>query len=162
MTLKSIGAFTIAWKAAAVARPADFQGSIVDSLPPSFIYSSTITVAISFTSVASIGRSRRLRYLVGASHLQTVPNMASSDSRAQSEPQAGAQPWEKGHAQYISKDNSKYVDPCQEAANRSLKCLRRNGGSRDMCMDYFDAYRECKKSWQEHLKEEKRKSGSWF
>ncbi|GAB7342188.1 hypothetical protein MBLNU457_g0441t1 [Dothideomycetes sp. NU457] len=86
--------------------------------------------------------------------------MASSDAGSQSDPQAAAQPWEKGHAQYISKDNSKYVDPCQEAANRSLKCLRRNGGSRDMCMDYFDAYRECKKSWQEHLKEEKRKSGN--
>jgi len=84
--------------------------------------------------------------------------MASQDSGSQPE----TQPWEEGHAQYSNKENSKYVDPCQEAANKSLKCLRRNGGSRDMCMDYFDAYRECKKSWQLHLKEEKRKSGRWF
>ena len=37
-----------------------------------------------------------------------------------------------------SKPNSKYFDPCQEVANRSLKCLRRNGGDRAMCQDYFE------------------------
>ncbi|KXT11912.1 hypothetical protein AC579_8588 [Pseudocercospora musae] len=47
----------------------------------------------------------------------------------------------------ISKRNSEYFDPCQEAADRSLKCLRRNGGDRAMCMDYFDAYKACKKQW---------------
>ncbi|KAF1355074.1 hypothetical protein BDV97DRAFT_289372, partial [Delphinella strobiligena] len=61
-----------------------------------------------------------------------------------------------------SKQNSQYFDPCQEAADRSLKCLRRNGGARDMCMDYFDAYRECKKQWIAQMKEEKRKQGRWF
>ena len=73
-----------------------------------------------------------------------------------------SQEWEKSQAQYVNKEHSKYLDPCQEAADRSLKCLRRNGGSRDMCMDYFDAYRECKKNWQLALKEEKRKQGKWF
>lgn len=37
-----------------------------------------------------------------------------------------------------SKRYSEYFDPCQEAADRSLKCLRRNGGDRAMCMDYFE------------------------
>jgi hypothetical protein len=37
-----------------------------------------------------------------------------------------------------SKRNSEYFDPCQDAANRSLKCLRRNGGDRLMCQDYFE------------------------
>jgi cytochrome c oxidase assembly protein subunit 23 len=48
---------------------------------------------------------------------------------------------------FDSKDSSKFFDPCQEAATKSLKCLRRNMGDRDMCTDYFQAYRDCKKRW---------------
>lgn len=36
-----------------------------------------------------------------------------------------------------SKEASAFYDPCQDAANRSIKCLHRNGGDRDMCQDYF-------------------------
>ena len=36
-----------------------------------------------------------------------------------------------------SKRHSEYFDPCQEAASRSLRCLHRNGGDRDLCADYF-------------------------
>ena len=36
-----------------------------------------------------------------------------------------------------SKPHSKFFDPCQEAAERSIKCLHRNGGDRQLCMDYF-------------------------
>lgn len=71
-----------------------------------------------------------------------------------------------------SKSKSEWLDPCQEAAARSIKCLNRNGGDRAMCQDYFTyvasdtsssgekngnlygfadnyrrAYRECKKNW---------------
>ncbi|KAF2223301.1 cytochrome c oxidase-assembly factor cox-23, mitochondrial [Elsinoe ampelina] len=81
---------------------------------------------------------------------------------AESEAPQKSEEWEKSGAQFKAKANSQYMDPCQEAANKSLKCLRRNGGSRDMCMDYFDAYRECKKKWQAELAEEKRKQGRWF
>jgi cytochrome c oxidase assembly protein subunit 23 len=35
------------------------------------------------------------------------------------------------------KRTSQYYDPCQEAANKSIKCMHRNGGDRDMCQDYF-------------------------
>ena len=38
---------------------------------------------------------------------------------------------------FFSKAYSKYFDPCQEAASRSIKCLHRNGGDRQMCTDYF-------------------------
>lgn len=31
-----------------------------------------------------------------------------------------------------------------------------------MCMDYFDAYKECKKNWQLQVKEAKRREGKWF
>jgi hypothetical protein len=42
------------------------------------------------------------------------------------------------HPNPPSKRNSEYFDPCQEAADKSLKCLRRNGGDRLMCTDYFE------------------------
>ncbi|KAK6534585.1 hypothetical protein TWF281_005895 [Arthrobotrys megalospora] len=57
--------------------------------------------------------------------------------------------------QFDSKETSKFYDPCQDAANRSLKCLRRNMGDREMCTDYFQAYRDCKKKWIEERKSER-------
>jgi hypothetical protein len=36
-----------------------------------------------------------------------------------------------------SKRNSEYFDPCQELASRSIKCIHRNGGDRELCSDYF-------------------------
>ncbi|RVD88238.1 uncharacterized protein DFL_002430 [Arthrobotrys flagrans] len=57
--------------------------------------------------------------------------------------------------QFDSKETSKFYDPCQDAANRSLKCLRRNMGDREMCTDYFQAYRDCKKKWIEERKTER-------
>ncbi|KAG9236906.1 cysteine alpha-hairpin motif superfamily [Amylocarpus encephaloides] len=57
-------------------------------------------------------------------------------------------PWDQKTSQkFEGKQLSEYYDPCQEAADRSLKCLHRNGGDRDMCSDYFQAYRDCKKQW---------------
>ncbi|OTA55440.1 hypothetical protein K449DRAFT_438660 [Hypoxylon sp. EC38] len=48
-------------------------------------------------------------------------------------------PWdkEKKH-KFENKSKSEYFDPCQEAAARSIRCLNRNGGDRQMCTDYFD------------------------
>ncbi|KAJ0120510.1 cytochrome c oxidase-assembly factor coxmitochondrial [Diaporthe amygdali] len=57
-------------------------------------------------------------------------------------------PWnDKTKEEFNSKSRSKWLDPCQEAASKSIKCLNRNGGDRTMCQDYFEAYRECKKTW---------------
>lgn len=36
-----------------------------------------------------------------------------------------------------SKSASEYYDPCQEFADRSIRCMRRNAGDREMCGDYF-------------------------
>lgn len=36
-----------------------------------------------------------------------------------------------------SKAYSEYFDPCQEAADKSIRCLKRNGGERAMCSDFF-------------------------
>ncbi|KAK6361918.1 hypothetical protein TWF730_005626 [Orbilia blumenaviensis] len=57
--------------------------------------------------------------------------------------------------EFDTKEYSKFYDPCQDAANRSLKCLRRNMGDREMCTDYFQAYRDCKKKWVEERKSER-------
>ncbi|KAL2134444.1 hypothetical protein VTI74DRAFT_156 [Chaetomium olivicolor] len=71
-------------------------------------------------------------------------------------------PWNTETKQkFESKDRSEYLDPCQEAAARSIRCLHRNGGDRTMCSDYFQAYRDCKKAWIERRKVEK-KGGSLF
>lgn len=48
---------------------------------------------------------------------------------------------------FASKGPSRYYDPCQESANMSIKCLELNNFDRDMCHEYFKAYRECKKEW---------------
>ena len=88
--------------------------------------------------------------------------MAADKPPAEEPAPVVSEEWDKSGAQFMAKPNSQYLDPCQEAADRSLKCLRRNGGRRDMCMDYFDAYRECKRAWLERMKEEKRKAGRWF
>ncbi|KAK4241210.1 hypothetical protein C8A03DRAFT_12547 [Achaetomium macrosporum] len=56
----------------------------------------------------------------------------------------------------VAVHRSEYLDPCQQAAARSIRCLYRNGGDRTMCTDYFQAYRDCKKAWIQKRKTEKR------
>ncbi|KAJ5215949.1 Cytochrome c oxidase-assembly factor cox23 [Penicillium cinerascens] len=55
--------------------------------------------------------------------------------------------WEKAERKFSHKNASEYYDPCQDFADRSLKCMKRNGFDREMCGDYFQAYRDCKKNW---------------
>ena len=83
--------------------------------------------------------------------------MSSKDTAVES-------PWDsKTREKFESKQPGEYLDPCQEAASRSLKCLHRNGGDREMCTDYFQAYRDCKKEWIAARKEAKRKERkAWF
>ncbi|EGS24087.1 cytochrome c oxidase-like protein [Thermochaetoides thermophila DSM 1495] len=69
-------------------------------------------------------------------------------------------PWTpETREKFEKKDRSAYLDPCQEAAARSIRCLHRNNGDRTMCSDYFQAYRDCKKAWLEQRKKEKK---GWF
>ncbi|KAI5783548.1 cytochrome c oxidase-assembly factor cox-23 [Geopyxis carbonaria] len=89
----------------------------------------------------------------------------SSSSSSQPNPEVPAEDqseYQKGHKQFNTKQRSEYFDPCQEAANRSYRCLARNQGDKDMCADYFQAYRDCKKRWTDERKEEKRKASRWF
>ncbi|CAK7231424.1 hypothetical protein SCUCBS95973_007912 [Sporothrix curviconia] len=43
----------------------------------------------------------------------------------------------KVRRKFETKAKSEYLDPCQEAAARSIRCLHRNGGDRALCQDYF-------------------------
>jgi cytochrome c oxidase assembly protein subunit 23 len=62
---------------------------------------------------------------------------------------------------FENKAYSEYFDPCQEAADKSIRCLKRNGGDRQMCSDFFQSYRDCKEQWMKARKEAKRNK-PWF
>ncbi|KAH8989481.1 hypothetical protein EDB84DRAFT_1266338 [Lactarius hengduanensis] len=46
--------------------------------------------------------------------------------------------------------------PCDEASKASMNCLNRNDYDRDKCLDFFQAYRDCKKAWMEQRKADRR------
>ncbi|KAH6995889.1 hypothetical protein BKA56DRAFT_666173 [Ilyonectria sp. MPI-CAGE-AT-0026] len=84
----------------------------------------------------------------------------ASDATAAAKPEDNSAPWnEDKRRKFETKSKSEFFDPCQEAAQRSYKCLFRNGGDKAMCGEYFQAYRDCKQAWTD---ERKKKSGSWF
>ncbi|XP_006462005.1 hypothetical protein AGABI2DRAFT_206142 [Agaricus bisporus var. bisporus H97] len=51
---------------------------------------------------------------------------------------------------------SKFIDPCHEASKASMDCLNKNNYNRDSCLDYFQAYRDCKKAWLQQRREDRR------
>ncbi|KAI0065500.1 hypothetical protein BV25DRAFT_1798376 [Artomyces pyxidatus] len=46
--------------------------------------------------------------------------------------------------------------PCEEASKASMACLNRHDYDRDKCLDFFQAYRDCKKAWMEQRKADRR------
>ncbi|KAM3526802.1 hypothetical protein MY4038_006669 [Beauveria bassiana] len=79
-----------------------------------------------------------------------------------SKPEEGSQqsPWTgEAKQKFATKSKSEFYDPCQEAAQRSYKCLYRNNGDKSMCTDYFQAYRDCKQAWTEKRRKD---SGSFW
>ncbi|EEB89172.1 hypothetical protein MPER_12756, partial [Moniliophthora perniciosa FA553] len=53
-------------------------------------------------------------------------------------------------------NTSKFIDPCAEASKASLACMNKYDFDRDKCLDYFQAYRDCKKSWMDQRKADRR------
>lgn len=43
------------------------------------------------------------------------------------------------------------TSPCAAASEASMECMNRNSYDRDACLDYFQAYRDCKKAWVSFL-----------
>ncbi|KAF4957094.1 hypothetical protein FSARC_11403 [Fusarium sarcochroum] len=75
-------------------------------------------------------------------------------------PEVDPQAWtDDKRRKFETKSKSEFYDPCQEAAQRSYKCLFRNGGDKNMCGEYFQAYRDCKQVWTEKRRKEGR---GWF
>ncbi|RDB20849.1 Cytochrome c oxidase-assembly factor COX23, mitochondrial [Hypsizygus marmoreus] len=52
--------------------------------------------------------------------------------------------------------SSQFIDPCAAASKASMDCMNRHDYDRDFCLDYFQAYRDCKKIWIEQRKEDRR------
>ncbi|KAI8996558.1 hypothetical protein BD414DRAFT_381583, partial [Trametes punicea] len=46
--------------------------------------------------------------------------------------------------------------PCAAASKASMDCMNHHDYDRDKCLDYFQAYRDCKKAWQAQLKADRR------
>ncbi|KPM44463.1 hypothetical protein AK830_g2136 [Neonectria ditissima] len=68
------------------------------------------------------------------------PKAAESTSKtpAETPSEAAKDAWsDDKRRKFETKSKSEYYDPCQEAAQRSYKCLFRNGGDKAMCGEYF-------------------------
>ncbi|KAF2666049.1 hypothetical protein BT63DRAFT_458414 [Microthyrium microscopicum] len=100
-------------------------------------------------------------YQTGTEPTSLSPIMEPSDPKKEKDP------WTKENSKaFEAKDVSKYYDPCQEAAERTYRCLTRNDGDREFCRDYFEydhsvnhtQYRDCKKQWTAKWREEKAKN----
>ncbi|KAJ4020394.1 Mitochondrial copper homeostasis protein [Fusarium irregulare] len=65
--------------------------------------------------------------------------MSDSTPQDTTEPsKADTQAWsDDKRRKFETKSKSEFYDPCQEAAQRSYRCLFRNGGDKNMCGEYF-------------------------
>lgn len=43
----------------------------------------------------------------------------------------------------------KRTNPCMEESKASMKCLDENNYDKSKCKMYFEAYKECKKAWND-------------
>ncbi|KAJ0296028.1 hypothetical protein COL5a_011529 [Colletotrichum fioriniae] len=63
--------------------------------------------------------------------------MSEPQKPATAAPEKVDETYTESKAKFEGKAKSEYFDPCQELAQKSIKCLHRNGGDRAMCGDYF-------------------------
>lgn len=63
---------------------------------------------------------------------------------------------------FIAKEPSRYYDPCQESSQIAIKCMSNHDEDyKEVCAPLFEAYRDCKKAWQEQRKKDLRNGGIW-
>ncbi|KAL0575281.1 Mitochondrial copper homeostasis protein [Marasmius crinis-equi] len=48
---------------------------------------------------------------------------------------------------FLDSDSPISNSPCAEASKASMACMNKYDFDRDKCLDYFQAYRDCKKAW---------------
>ncbi|KAF8074895.1 hypothetical protein FPV67DRAFT_1409141 [Lyophyllum atratum] len=51
---------------------------------------------------------------------------------------------------------SQFIDPCAAAAKASMDCMNRHDYDRDFCLEYFQAYRDCKSTWIQQRRDDRR------
>ncbi|KLO17972.1 hypothetical protein SCHPADRAFT_867387 [Schizopora paradoxa] len=51
---------------------------------------------------------------------------------------------------------TKFIDPCEGAAKASMSCLNKHDYKKERCTEFFAAYRECKKTWMDQRKDDRR------
>ncbi|KAJ1833998.1 hypothetical protein IWW55_001109 [Coemansia sp. RSA 2706] len=54
--------------------------------------------------------------------------------------------------EFENKKSSRFMDPCAIEAKASYQCLDANNYNKDLCSEYFAAYRECKTLWMAERK----------
>ncbi|CAH2447922.1 Mitochondrial copper homeostasis protein [Komagataella phaffii CBS 7435] len=60
---------------------------------------------------------------------------------------------EKLERALLLKDPTKFYDPCAESAKMATRCMERHDQDyKEVCYEFFQAYRECKKDWLEMKK----------
>ncbi|KAF5351513.1 hypothetical protein D9758_007196 [Tetrapyrgos nigripes] len=72
------------------------------------------------------------------------------------EPQANVKPKDYRETFRSRQDATQFADPCEAASKASLACMTKNDFDRDKCLDYFQAYRDCKKTWMDQRKADRR------
>lgn len=72
-------------------------------------------------------------------------------------------PAEREHRDsFIAKGPSKFYDPCAESSKMAVRCMERHDHDyKEVCSEYFQAYRECKKEWLEARRQARNKGGIW-
>ncbi|TDL24024.1 hypothetical protein BD410DRAFT_786738 [Rickenella mellea] len=51
---------------------------------------------------------------------------------------------------------TRFIDPCEQAAKASMECMNRNDYNKEVCTDFFQAYRDCKRTWMDQRREDRR------
>ncbi|BGP47805.1 Mitochondrial copper homeostasis protein [Rhodotorula kratochvilovae] len=69
---------------------------------------------------------------------------------------AGAKPFDYNETLRSRGGHTKFADPCSLAREESMKCLDRNAYDRSKCTDFFQAYRDCKSTWLNQRREDRR------
>lgn len=63
---------------------------------------------------------------------------------------------------FIIKEPSRFYDPCAESSKMAIRCMENHDDDyKDVCAEYFRAYRECKKEWMEQRKRDNMRGGIW-
>ncbi|KAJ2925568.1 hypothetical protein H1R20_g11530, partial [Candolleomyces eurysporus] len=111
-------------------------------------------VAFGLRLVESLNKTEHLSKMEAMTFWRTwVPGGAMSESSANSDTTVPAD-YKKTFAS--KRVPSQFADPCAEASKASMDCLNRNNYDRDACLEYFQAYRECKNTWIQQRKEDRR------